>query len=88
MPQILSQVKHLLFKGKQKPDITDELKEKYQLFVKLLAENDYALELISELQSKYHGKTIFTIPYLQGVVKKLLISAHNITHLINQSANI
>ncbi len=83
MPQFLSQVKHLLFKGKQKHDITDQLKEKYQLFVKLLAENDYALELISELQNKYHGKTIFTIPYLQGVVKKLLISTQNIMHLLN-----
>ena len=55
-------------------DITDELKQKYQIFVKLLAENDYALELISELQNKYHGKALFTIPYLQGIIKKLLIA--------------
>ncbi len=84
MPQIFSQVKHLLFDRKRKPDITEKIKQKYQVFVKLLAENDYALELVSELQSKYHGNALFTIPYLQGVVKKLLISSQNIVHLLNE----
>ncbi|HDG96771.1 MAG TPA: hypothetical protein ENG73_01165 [Desulfobacterales bacterium] len=84
MAQILSLLKYIFSHKRRKPDITDEVKAKYHVFVKLLAENDYALELISELQSKYHGKTIFTIPYLQGVIKKLLISSQNITHLLGE----
>lgn len=84
MHQIFSHVKHLFFGKKRKIDITDEVREKYQIFVKLLAENDSALELISELQNKYHGRTIFTIPYLQNVIKKLLISSQNIVHLLNE----
>ncbi len=75
------------FSGRRKATITADLKEKYHVFVKLIAENDYALELISELQEKLSGENIFTIPYLQNIVKKLLVSTQTIIRLLNKLTN-
>lgn len=83
MVQAVSWVKGMF--AKKRPDsIIHNLRSQYENFVKLLAENDQLLELISELQNRYHGKTIFTIPYLQNVVKKLLVGSQNIVRLLNE----
>ncbi len=74
----IKKYKHL-FGNKEQHD----LKQDYENFVQLLAENDFALELINELDGYYRGKNMFTIPYLRNTTKKLVLSVQNAVRLLN-----
>ncbi|MBW2071069.1 MAG: hypothetical protein JRI89_07405 [Deltaproteobacteria bacterium] len=60
-----------------------DLRHDYDNFVKLLAENDFALELINELHAHFDGESVFTIPYLRNTTKSLLLSVQNAVRLLN-----
>ena len=46
-------------------------REKYEAFMTILAENEHALELMTELEKKYYSSELTSIPYLKNVIKNL-----------------
>ncbi len=62
-----------LKKRKKKEDLTrvDLFREKYEAFMTILAENEHALELMTELEKKYYSSELTSIPYLKNVIKNL-----------------
>ncbi|SMC25421.1 pyruvate, water dikinase [Desulfacinum hydrothermale DSM 13146] len=67
-----------------RPNRPRNLRHDYDNFVKLMAEHDFALEILNELADYDRGKGIATIPYLQNTAKKLTLSAQTVVHLLNE----
>jgi len=59
-------------------DPEDVLKKKYRSFIRLLAENEHSLHLMTELEDKLYGKQLISIPYLKSMVKNLSRSVGNV----------
>ena len=49
----------------------ERFREKYEAFMTILAENEHALELMTELEKKYYSSELTSIPYLKNVIKNL-----------------
>ncbi len=52
-------------------DEEEHFREKYEAFMTILAENEHALELMTELEKKYYSSELTSIPYLKNVIKNL-----------------
>ncbi len=54
------------------------IRQKYEAFLTILAENAHALELMTELEKKLVEKQLISIPYLKNMVKNLSLSIFNV----------
>jgi hypothetical protein len=65
-----------LFKKKEpeyKPDrrLEEQVRQKYGAFRRLLADNQEVMEIITDLEEKYHGDYLFDMQYLRANIRRL-----------------
>ncbi len=58
----------------------EHFQEKYEAFMTILAENEHALELMTELEKKYYSSELTSIPYLKNAIKNL---SKSIQHVVD-----
>ncbi|MBA4395517.1 MAG: hypothetical protein C0407_18350, partial [Desulfobacca sp.] len=70
----------------RKPDrkLEEQLRQKYEAFRHLLADNQEVLEIITDLEEKTHGDYIFDIQYLRASIKQLSEKVYSLIHLLNE----
>ncbi len=55
-----------------------DLQIRYKAFLRLLTENEHALDLMTELENKYYNRQLISMPYLKNMIKNLARTIKNI----------
>ena len=71
--------KNLKHKSGRKPSKPrTSLQIRYKAFLRLLRENEHALDLMTELDNKYYNRQLISMPYLKSMIKNLARTIKNI----------
>jgi pyruvate, water dikinase len=65
-----------------------QLRQKYGAFRRLLADNQEVMEIITDLEEKYHGDYLFDMQYLRANIRQLSDKVHSLIHLLNEISNL
>lgn len=68
--------------------IEEQLRQKYGAFLRLLADNQEVLEIITDLEEKYLGDYIFDMQYLRVSIRRLSEKVYSLIHLLNEISNL
>ncbi len=66
----------------------EQLRQKYGAFLRLLADNQEVLEIITDLEEKYLGDYIFDMQYLRVSIRRLSEKVYSLIHLLNEISNL
>lgn len=64
--------------GSEQIALKGDIQTRYRSFLHILTENEHALDLMTELETKYYNRQLISIPYLKGMIKNLSQSIKNI----------
>lgn len=67
--------------------VEDALQRKYGAFIRLLAENEHCLDLMTELENKFYNRRLISLPYLKAMVKNLSRSVGNVVFNLTDIAD-
>ena len=66
----------------------ERLRQKYEAFRRLLADNQEVLEIFADLEEKYNGDYIFDMQYLRASIRRLSEKVYSLIHLLNEISNL